>query len=568
MKKDLFSIASIIVLIFGLSTTLIKSEETACIEDCAQTKGFLCENGKCVMPSLYGAPKWTLPDDPRAKGTSLAEKAAYFEAISSRLHVNPKLKWMSDVLLACKPGECAEGQQPICRSCMEPAVPEETATMNDVVEWGTGENDGLFNAGLPLAAESFRYAVTKDPEALKMVKLLMDGEVIRMKITGVPGVFTRQYIPPDVPGIKCPDNPKAYTLSLDKTDNYWVQIRDDGCAWYVDPKTKEWVKADNCGLDEFKGWCRLDNVSKDEYSGHIFGLGVAVKLVDDPEVQAEAKDLLLKFGRHLTKNVLNIIEWDGRVTEHGRFNPFGVFDYPGFNAAMAMSFMKVASEATGDPEITDFYERCMLLKGNNKSCPKQLRVLREPFYDFLNYPGLYIGREGCRSNYNNISMHMLSMFNLIWYERDPELKGIFQKSLDEDVVRAKNQPRAIIGQNNSFFDFVWASQKKLGPGSDGPAYEAVENGIRMLRQFPERKFTPEIRCTPEICSNYCQNRFDNYVSNKPREIADRCTSMFVWWWDPYSNEECSMNKRYISSPQDYLLAYWMGRYFGFIDEKM
>jgi hypothetical protein len=235
---------------------------------------------------------------------------------------------------------------------------------------------------------------------------------------------------------------------------------------------------------------------------------------------------------------------------------------------MALSFMKVASDVTGNPEITDFYEHCMLLKDGNKSCPKLLKYLKEPFYYFLDFPGLYIGREGCRSNYNNISMHMLSMFNLIWYESDPELRAIYQKNLDEVVVRPKDEPRAVINQNNAFFDFIWASQKRLGPGSDGPATGAVENAVRMLRQFPERKFMPEIECPPEKCKPYCLDRFNSYVGNRPREVAERCPSMFMWWWDPYQLDGCKLNRRYISSPQDYLLAYWMGRYFGFINENM
>ena len=535
--------------------------------ECMGGQGKLCENGACVDPWRYGSPSWQREDSDPLASPTLAEKARYYEDTIRRLHIHPQLKWVMGVDLPCKPVECVAGQQPPCEDCNDTTIPEEVATWRDVAEWQTMENDGLFS-GLYLAAEAFRYGATKDKEALQMIKLLLEGEVTRMRITGVPGLFTRQYIPPGISGMSCPKDLFSYTHDIEKDDNKWVMIRDDGCIWNVDRKTKEWTRSKRCGLNEFSGWCFLDNVSKDEYSGHMLALGAVAKLVDDPEVQAVVKDLLYKVAKHLIKNRMAVVDWDGRTTEHGRLYATAIDDYPGFNAAMGLDFIKIAAEATKDPDIMKFYDDCLLQKAGQWNCLNRLVEIPIPYSSYLKLNGLYVGEEGCVSNYNNISMHMLSLQNLIFFERDPFYKEIYQESLDKHVFRKEGEPRAIMNQNNAFFDFIWASQKKLGPNSDGPAYDAVKNGVEMLRRFPSRKHDVDVNCPPEKCYPYCTNRFGFPEGNYARKPDERCQSIFNWWDDPYSLWNCRLNKRHIQPGTDYLLAYWMGRYYGFIAEDM
>jgi hypothetical protein len=51
-------------------------------------------------------------------------------------------------------------------------------------------------------------------------------------------------------------------------------------------------------------------------------------------------------------------------------------------------------------------------------------------------------------------------------------------------------------------------------------------------------------------------------------VAERCPRKFLWWANPYDLDGCTANPRRIEPPTDYLLAYWMGRYYGFISEGM
>lgn len=488
----------------------------------------------------------------RAEPGTLAEKAAYYDGIAARLHVHPDLKWIMPVTLPCAPGDCART-----------AVPQETATWRDVERWSTGENDGLWSA-LYMASQAYRYAATRDPAALDMLRTLLDGEVTRMRITGVSGIFTRQFIPPGVPGIACPSEPEAFYPDVEKDDNKWVRVGDSGCVQTVDSATNQWKTSTHCGLDAYRGWCWLDNVSKDEYSGNVFALGTVAALVDDPQILEATRGLLSEIARHLMKNGMEFVDWDGRRCEHGPIHAVTFGDYPGFNAAMALSFIKTAAFATGDPAFDNYYKNCLLQQSGKKACLKKTFETPAPYTDYLDRAGLYPGFEACKANYNNTSMHLLSLHNLLWFETDPVLLAAYRDHLENDVMRAPGQPRAVIYQNNAFFDFIYAARMGAGAETAG----AVSSGIEMLRQFPARKNQRAARCPDDKCAPYCEDRFGNPTGNYARPIAERCLSAFTWWGDPYNPRECAENQRFIFPPTDYLLAYWMGRYYGFISEDM
>ncbi len=536
--------------------------------ECMRGEGRLCENNACVDPWRYGSPLWRVPEsDGHYTAESLSGKAAYYEDIAARLHVNPGLKYMTTVYLPCRQVECGPGETAPCLDCTEPEVPEETATWADVERFEHHDNDGLFSA-LYLTAEAFRYGATRDPQALEMIRLLLAGEVDRMSVTGVPGLFTRSYIPPGVNGVQCPDDPNQYIHDVVEGHNQYVLIGDDGCARIYDGAKKEWKTTDHCVPEKYAGWCWVDNVSKDEYAGHMLALGAVSKLVDDPQSQAIAEDLISKVAKHLIKNKMEVVDWDGRVTSYGRIHAATLDDYTGLNAGMALDFIKIAAEVTGDPKIARWYDDCLLQKHGKKRCLGNILESPKPYTRHLPHNGIFVGENGCMMNYDNNSMHVLSMHNLIWFEHDPDLREVYQKSLDEDMFRAGGEPRALAFQNNAFYDFVFAAQKRLGPGSDGPAFDTVSNGIAMLKRFPPRYHYEEIRTAPEDIVNYCEDRFGQPTAEFAHAPDQRCPDNVMLWTDPYRYDSCRKNRRIVLAPTDYLLPYWMGRYYGFISPDM
>jgi len=88
----------------------------------------------------------------------------------------------------------------------------------------------------------------------------------------------------------------------------------------------------------------------------------------------------------------------------------------------------------------------------------------------------------------------------------------------------------------------------------------------MLRQFPASQAVPDLECPPDKCTPSCTDRLGHEIGDYPRQVAERCPNKFLWWRNPYNLDGCTANPRKIYPPTDYLLAYWMGRYYGFIGE--
>ncbi len=488
---------------------------------CECADGQICEADRCVDPWRYGSPAFsTCANEPRATAESLAEKAAIYDARAIALHTEPSHPWVIDVAIA-------------------PGVDPELATAGDVVVWRSGENDGLFS-GLVLAAEAYRYAVTHDAAAREALATLLRGEELRMAITGVPGLFTRQLIPPGVAGLACPTDPAMYVPSPDKRGNKWVRIGEDGCAQVADA-SGVFASTAHCGLDAFAGWCFLDNVSQDEYVGHIFALGAVVRLVDDAELRLSAMRMLQQIGEHLRANDMRFVDWDGRPTQWGKLYPGAPGDTPGYLAVLGSSM--IANAALAEPSLDTF-----------------ARGTAGEYAAALNEVDLWSGPDGCESNWNNISMLLAMFHHLLWSREDV---AIWRDAFVREVAAAPTT-RGPLAQHNAWYDIMWAAQKPLGPDTDGPAFAAVEDAVCQLRQFPRSNHLVA-HDTQALAPHSCDDRFQRSLAATAFPIADRCAATYAWWGNPYERYTCADEPTLIQQPAGFLLPYWMGRYYGFID---
>jgi hypothetical protein len=422
----------------------------------------------------------------------------------------------------------------------KPGTDPETATSADVDAWWSGENDGLFSA-LVMAAEAYRFAVTHDPAARAALARLMQGERMRMDITGVPGLFTRQLIPPGVSGLACPTDPMQYVPSPEKRGNKWVRIDATGCASVADAGGA-FHATTHCGLAQFANWCFLDNVSQDEYVGHVFALGTIARVVDDPALRGEATDMLHQVGAHLAAHGMAFVDWDGRPTQWGKVYPGAPGDTAGYLAILGLSF--AATAARDDAPLMDAY-RSLAWDG------------------YLDDIDQWSGTDGCGANWNNLSMLTASFHHLLWSERDPVRRALLAGAFDRSLAHPTETTRGILAEHNAWYEIMWAAQKPLGPGTDGPAYAAVEDAVCQLRQFPRSNHQVARDLTP-LAPGVCAGRQGESLAALPFSIADRCAGTFAYWGNPYERSLCDAWPELIHQPGGYLLPYWMGRYYGFI----
>ena len=67
---------------------------------------------------------------------------------------------------------------------------------------------------------------------------------------------------------------------------------------------------------------------------------------------------------------------------------------------------------------------------------------------------------------------------------------------------------------------------------------------------------------------HCVSQRHGNLAAAPVPLDRRCSSVFEWWGDPASIENCTEQLNVAHPPAAYLLPYWMGRYHGFIDAEM
>ncbi len=153
------------------------------------------------------------------------------------------------------------------------------------VESGTlkdSDNDGLWTA-MYLAGQAFRYAVTKDKEALANVQESLDAMDRLFTINPVPGFPSRSF------------ERRGYKEVLSDPER-WQHAEDPGWDWKA-------------------------TTSSDEAIGHIFAFGVIAEIIEDTKIKQQAIRLIDTLMSHIVKNDLYLIDYDGKHTTWGRWHP-------------------------------------------------------------------------------------------------------------------------------------------------------------------------------------------------------------------------------------------------------
>jgi hypothetical protein len=511
-------------------------------------------------------PTCPTPANPTVK--SLKQKAEYYDWISEKVHLVPEsvrpYSLAHDVTLA------ADTPTGIVPDNQIPAV----------VQYHFDENHGLW-ASMYVASQAFRYAVTKSPDALNTLRRAFKGTYNQMKITGVDGLFTREYRDSAIPGDECPVDGPEYAKPVDRSGNRWVKLDADACTWYWDPAagggTGAMVKDNpaHCVDKKFANMCWQRNCSKDESSGHNFAAAVIYKLVDDPELKAMAAEVLIGFSNHLIDKAYWITDYDGTPTKYGSYFALSFDELPGFNALLALASTRSGLVASGGvKKLTDDYYNCLLQMKGQLKCIDQVAEQNDPT-DYREYLNMGVGIDlGCTmQNYDNVNMALLNYFILMAYEGNGKLRNQYRLYFHN----GSNKPNSI-GQNlwtelNPHWNFIiTALLEEADKGTWGvtidetQAKKMINDGICTLKDFPEINIDhcESTKYIPEACVS---SRHGS-LTKDPIAIEQRCRRQFVWWGDPYERSDFYENKKVANRPGGYLLPYWAGRYFGFIPEDM
>ncbi len=202
------------------------------------------------------------------------------------------------------------------------------------------DNDGQWTE-MYLAAECFRYAVTKDPEALRNARESYSAMKKLLTITPVKGYVARSVLSAD----KCPG---------------------------ADPE--RWRMHESGKL------CWKSDTSKDELIGHYLGLPVYYDLVADDRERAEVRTLIRDLTDYIADNGFRLLDENGRVTTYGNLDPewvngpVGRLGDQGLNSLAALAIVMSAYKITGDEKYYDDFKRLITDHAYHRNVMKEKEI--------------------------------------------------------------------------------------------------------------------------------------------------------------------------------------------------
>ncbi len=259
----------------------------------------------------------------------------------------------------------------------------------------SSDNDGLWTQ-MYIAAEAFRYSVTKASDARANAKVGLEAMLRLEEITGISGFHARSII----------------------------KIGED-----IQPKDGEWHDTPD-GKWRWKG-----DTSSDEIVGHYFGYAVYYDLVADEAERQKIRGVVTRMTDHILNNNYQLIDVDGKKTRWGWWGPDAIWedaDELGLRALHILAHLRTAHHITGNPRYEQAYQE-LINKHNYHLLTRNQKI---------NYPG--------HVNHSDDELAFLSYYPLLIYEKDAKLREAYLDSLE----RAWQVERP---ERNPLWNFIYAA---------------------------------------------------------------------------------------------------------------
>lgn len=392
------------------------------------------------------------------------------------------------------------------------------ATLNGMEngDIGTGymkdsDNDGLWTS-LYLAGQAFRYAATGEDEALQNCRESLDAMERLYTINPVPGFPSRSF------------ERSGHIDELSDPER-WQHSRDPEWDWKA-------------------------TTSSDEAIGHIFAFGVLAELVEDAGLKDRAVRLIDTLMGHILANDLYLVDYDGKPTQWGRWNPDYVNAFPvsvgdrKLNASNIIGMLQTAWHFTGKEKYKDKAFELMEKHG-------YLENLMRPMSEIGPAAGKSVDLSVRLSeawNHSDDEMYFAGYWGLYRYAFSDSLKSIYKKSI-LDHWQAERPEKE--GAWNIFTAITGAGEFDL------------EEAVWYLQQYPLDLISWDVTNSHRKDIELLEPNFRSQTTREvlpPDElrIARHNANRFILDGGRGGNSE-------YSAGDIWLFPYWMGRYLGVID---
>ncbi len=403
------------------------------------------------------------------------------------------------------------------RNIRQRHVPGYGGIVHSVYETGNLENlfiymaqgDSTMWTSTYLAAESFRYAVTGSKEAMENAIAAIQTLHDHKEVTGTVGYIGRYVGPIETPFI------------FDYLGSPILRY----------------------GQGQWAGTFWLGNSSSDQHIGYFFGMGIAYDLLDDePTRELVKSDLKEVFDRLRINNWL-IRDENGLPTTAA----------PKISGSERMAFCLIMAHIMDSEQYWDIYE---------KEFVAQKGAYKLNSISFFNKYTEYFAYNLRHDNY----------FSIFKHEPDPDRRAFFWEVFNEQI-----RPH-VAGTHNVWFDQVYLlACDAVNDCSE--RQKIIDDGIKSLTDFPSwpnRDIHVDCPALPiDPISEFLVDLQEllgledilgfELITKEPHEIKNRCRRGFLWQRSPNHVYCVGLLPQHIFPGVDYLLAYWAGRYYNFID---
>lgn len=370
------------------------------------------------------------------------------------------------------------------------------------------DNDGLWTS-MYLGAEALRYAVTKSPDALRYCQESLEAMERLYTINKIPGFPSR---------------------SFERTGYN---------------KEPAWRKADE------EGWDWKSTTSSDEAIGHIFAFGVIAEVVDDPATKKKAIMLIDTLMSHIVSHDMYLIDWDGKPTKWGRWNPEYVNARPEIVgdrkicSSNIIAMLQTAYKFTGKAKYKDKAFELMEKYGYLKNLMTPMATVSHAPADADE-----LSKELSDGwNHSDDEMYFLGYWGLYRYALNDKLKADYKKAIIDhwEIERPEKE-----GAWNIFTAMTGTDKYDLA------------NAIWYLQKYPLdlinwRVVNSKRQDIERIPDNFRNQTIKEVLPASELPITRHNANRFQLDGGDSGSEE-------YSAGDIWLLPYWMGRYLGVIKE--
>lgn len=435
------------------------------------------------------------------------------------------------------------------------------ATLSEVLAYSSRRDSAIWT-GTYLAAESLRFMVTGAPDAARWMDETLRTLHRWWNISGDPGYLARYAALADSPA------PIQSILSAEETEVH----RDV--------------------LYENARWHWRGNISRDQYQGVMLGYSLAYEATDSPALRALIREDVVEFVEQLMNSDQRPVKIivNGKVSSREVNVPYAVFseaDSPDGEPALTLQLSPF--EAAGEgvlfflPNAADLVRQlpglgsfpnlyrpteaiqlgamfnvALQVTEGVAEYAERRQAIAEHYArhadKWLDIATRWRNTNRCDEGYFGISIGFMPLYTWTRLETDAVRKGRLQRKVLRDAFWAE-----VSDHKNVFFAFIYASQ--------APAEDAVQGivdaHVEQLTRFPS---APNLALPYDLRGLYPEDNRCRGISSVAVNVDERAPSSFVWERHPWKLYDAGTPNQ-VYGGVDYLMAYWMGRHYGFIADE-